>query len=58
MSALADTIVHCRVTHQEAVRRFVYIGKSRVSRTDLHVREVILGARGLEVLTGDAPLGR
>jgi circadian clock protein KaiC len=50
MSALADTIVNCRLTCTELVRRFVWIGKSRVSRTDPRVREVQLGERGVELV--------
>jgi circadian clock protein KaiC len=49
MSALADTLVGCRVTHEDAVRRFVWIGKSRVSRADARVREVFMGSAGLEI---------
>jgi circadian clock protein KaiC len=50
LSALADTIINFRLTSQETVRRFIWVGKSRVSRTDLRVREVRLGEHGLEVL--------
>jgi len=49
MSALADTIVNCRVTHQELVRRFLWIGKCRISRCDLRVREAVMGPDGLQV---------
>lgn len=49
MSALADTIVNCRTTDEEVVRRFVWIGKSRVSRCDLRVRETFLGSDGVFV---------
>jgi len=50
LSALADTVVNCRVdTDPPRVRRFVWIGKSRVTRSDLRIRELVLGQRGLEV---------
>lgn len=57
MSALADNIIYCDVTHEVAVRRFVWIGKSRVSRCDLRVREARLGEHGV-VLMEDGPGGR
>ncbi|MEJ7928608.1 ATPase domain-containing protein [Ramlibacter sp. AN1015] len=49
MSAVADTILRLRVTEHEAVRRFVWLGKSRMLRSDLRVRELALGAEGLSV---------
>jgi circadian clock protein KaiC len=49
-SAVADTIVELRVTCHDTVRRFVSFGKCRVSRTDLRVRELVLGDDGLCLL--------
>ena len=49
MSAVADTILRLRVSEADAVRRFMWIGKSRMIRTDLRVRELVLAAHGLEV---------
>ncbi|AEG94659.1 ATPase domain-containing protein [Ramlibacter tataouinensis] len=57
MSALADTIVNCEMSHERAVRRFIWIGKSRVTRADLRVREAVLGDDGVVVLKEDPPLG-
>jgi circadian clock protein KaiC len=56
-SAVADTIMELRVTCDAAVRRFISVGKSRVSRTDLRVRELVLGATGLSVLDEEPLLG-
>jgi circadian clock protein KaiC len=56
MSALADTIMELRVTRRDSVRRFVSVGKSRVTRTDLRVRELVLGPSGLAVLEEGPPL--
>jgi circadian clock protein KaiC len=53
MSALADTIVNVRVDKQQHVRRLLWIGKSRVSRSDLRVREVTLGEAGFELKDGE-----
>lgn len=50
MSALADTIVNFRVEADHAVRRSLWIGKCRTSRTDLRVHRVVMGPRGLDVL--------
>jgi len=49
LSALADTVVNMRVTNDESVRRFAWIGKCRASRCDLRVREVLLGPNGLRL---------
>jgi circadian clock protein KaiC len=57
MSALADTIVNFRVMHEDAVRRFLWIGKSRLSRADLRVREFHLGDKGL-FIEEDTPVVR
>jgi circadian clock protein KaiC len=56
MSALADTIVNCRLTSTELVRRFVWIGKSRVSRANTRVREVQLGKHGVELVHPEQPI--
>ena len=53
MSALADTVVDLHLDGGQAVRRFISIRKSRVSRTELRRHELILGATGLEVLEED-----
>lgn len=50
LSALGDTIIHCSVDKRDVVERSLWIGKSRVSRTDLRVRKVQLGAAGLELV--------
>lgn len=57
MSALADTMMELRVTSREVVRRFVSVGKSRASRTDLRVREMALGPAGLLLLDEEPPVG-
>jgi circadian clock protein KaiC len=47
MSAVADTVVNFRVTVHDMVRRYAWIGKSRVCRTNLLVQEARLGPNGL-----------
>ena len=54
MSALADTVLNFKITREQAVRRFVWVGKSRISRTDLRIREAVLGPAGLSLLEGFA----
>ena len=56
MSALADTVVNFKVTREQVLRRFVWVGKSRISRTDLRLREAVLGDSGLRLVEGP-PLG-
>jgi circadian clock protein KaiC len=56
-SAVADMLVQLRVTCEESVRRFVSVGKSRVSRTDLRVRELVLGANGIALLHEEPTVG-
>jgi circadian clock protein KaiC len=58
MSAVADAILELRVTRQATVRRFLSFGKSRVSRTDLRVRELVLGPAGLTLTDGEPPSGQ
>lgn len=57
MSALADTTVNVEIAREQVTRRLLWLGKSRVSRVDLSVRETVLGAHGLE-LTGGPAKGR
>lgn len=57
MSALADTMMELRVTSRDVVRRVVSVGKSRVSRTDLRVRDMLLGPAGLFLLEEEPPVG-
>lgn len=57
MSAVADTILELRVLRETAIRRFVCVRKSRISRTDLHLRELVLGEQGLAVLEGGTVVG-
>ena len=54
MSALADTVVDLELRHEGAVRRFASIRKSRLSRCDLRLRELVLTDAGL-VLAGEGP---
>jgi circadian clock protein KaiC len=56
MSAVADTILELRVTREQSVRRFLSFGKSRVSRTDLRVRELVLGPAGLALGDEERPV--
>jgi circadian clock protein KaiC len=50
MSALADTVLNFKTTREQSLRRFVWVGKSRISRCDLRLRETVLGASGLTLL--------
>jgi len=52
MSALADTVLNFKITREESLRRFIWVGKSRLSRTDLRLREAVLGDSGLRLLEG------
>jgi circadian clock protein KaiC len=54
MSAIADAVVNFRITHEHSVRRFIWIGKSRIGRTDLRIREAVLGPAGLTLIEGPA----
>ncbi|TFZ00788.1 hypothetical protein EZ313_20300 [Ramlibacter henchirensis] len=49
MSALADTVLDMRLKMEPSVRRFISIRKSRVSRCELHERELVLTESGLAV---------
>ena len=57
MSALADTVINATLSRQDVVRRLIWIGKSRMSRCDLAVREVALGPGGLSVVDSAATSG-
>ena len=54
MSALADTVLNFKMTRDQAVRRFMWVGKSRISRSDLRIREAVLGPAGLALVEGPA----
>lgn len=56
MSALADTVLNYKMTRDQSLRRFLWVGKSRISRCDLRLREVVLGKSGLSLL-GETVLG-
>jgi circadian clock protein KaiC len=49
LSATADTLVEMMVRREGAVRRYAAIRKTRVSRCDLRVRELVLTEAGVEV---------
>lgn len=49
MSALADTYVQLRLHTDDRVRRFASIRKSRISRSDLQVHELVLTPNGLDL---------
>jgi len=49
MSAVADLIVNLRITTKAEVHRLAWVGKSRNSKSDLRVRELVLGTSGIEV---------
>ena len=57
MSALADTVVDLRLEQQQSVRRFAAIRKSRVSRCDTRVRELVLTSSGLTVVEEEPTIG-
>lgn len=50
ISAIADFMLRLRTTETDALRRYVWVAKSRMVRSDLRVRELVLGARGIEVV--------
>lgn len=54
MSALADVVVNVTIAREQVTRRLLWLGKSRVSRVDLSVRETMLCAHGLELTAGPA----
>ena len=56
MSALADSTLQLSLTTEHSVRRFLAIRKSRVSRCDMGVRELVLTPAGLEVSQEDPRL--
>lgn len=56
LSALADTTVQLSVQTEGSIRRFVAIRKTRVSRCDLRVRELVLTPSGLDVAQEDPDL--
>nr|WP_236589734.1 ATPase domain-containing protein [Ramlibacter aurantiacus] len=49
LSAVADTMIRMRLVEQSTLRRFFWLGKSRMIRADLRVRELVLGKNGLAV---------
>nr|WP_255428042.1 ATPase domain-containing protein [Ramlibacter cellulosilyticus] len=53
LSALADTTLQLSVRTEGSTRRFATIRKSRVSRCDLRVRELVLTPAGIEVRQED-----
>lgn len=55
MSALADTVIDIELRQAEAVRRFVTIRKSRISRHDKRRRELTLTPAGLQLVEEDPP---
>lgn len=57
MSATADTVLELRLRRETAIRRFICVRKSRISRTDLHLRELVMGPEGLAVIEGGAVVG-
>ncbi|TFY99564.1 RAD55 family ATPase [Ramlibacter rhizophilus] len=50
LSAVADTVLRLRLTEDQQVRRHMWVGKSRLVRCDLRVRELALGAQGVDVV--------
>lgn len=50
MSAGADAVLRMRMHEEVSVRRFVWVAKSRMVRSDLRVRELTLGTHGIEVI--------
>jgi circadian clock protein KaiC len=56
LSAVADNMLQLSVERDGSVRRFLGIRKSRISRCDLGVRELVLTANGLD-LTAAEPAG-
>jgi circadian clock protein KaiC len=57
MSALADTQLQLTMREEQSIRRFAAIRKSRVSRHDSRVRELVLTASGLAVLEEEPRVG-
>lgn len=53
MSALADTVVDLQLERGQAVRRFIAIRKSRVSRCDTRRHELVLDTAGVAVIEQD-----
>lgn len=54
MSAMADAVLNFKVTREQTLRRFVWVGKSRISRCDLRIHEAVLGRAGLELVEDPA----
>lgn len=55
MSSIADAAVRLTVSTEREVRRLAHISKCRISTVDLRVRELVLGAQGLEVAPASPP---
>lgn len=56
LSALADTTLQLSVRMEASIRRFVVIRKSRITRCDLAVRELVLTPNGVDVSQEDPAL--
>jgi circadian clock protein KaiC len=53
MSALCDAVLEKVVRSEGSIRRYIAIRKSRISRCDLRVRELVLTPRGIDVSPED-----
>lgn len=50
LSAIADTMLQVSVRTEQAIRRYLVIRKSRASRCDLRVREMVLTGTGVDLV--------